>query len=494
MKQNPEHILEILKKIHLTAEEKASMRFRIVTQIEQRAQKLPKYTATPDYKSPFFFPHLALGRRALAGVVTILLIASTGVSFAAEGTLPGDILYPVKIHVTEEVRGALTVGSTAKVKWEKDRVVKRVVETEKLIKNKALTPARKVQAEAAIKQQIQNFSNVATSEKLNPVAVIDATSDLEPTLKAHQEVLLALSDTQTADDTSTQGIIDSVEEGIKIAGAQESAALDSVNTISTGDLTTAVDTKITDTEKEIATLTATDTDIATKDAEDKALTAEIKDIETKAEATTDTKTTTQTSTKPVQDPTVPPQKTTEQQPDTTPTLKSVAVEPKISAQLKIEIAPVSSLTTSTTVLETTDVKKVDSKEEKIALQTVQKTQRRREVIANAKATLELANQKRSKGELSEALRLAQQAYKSVLEINVGTQLSKEAEQDALKNIPSETTDAKKDTEKDSIISTATNTKDNTTSETTTKEATTDTTKPLEIKPDALKAQVIPLTQ
>lgn len=485
MKNNPEHIFKILKKIHLNAEEKASMRFRIVKQIELATPYTQRPSITPSYKSPFFFPHLALGRRALAGFVAVLLVGSTGVSFAAENTLPGDILYPVKIHVTEEVRSALTVGSTAKVKWEKDRVVKRVVETEKLIKNKALTPERKKEAEAAIKQQIQNFSDVANSEKLNPVAVIDATSDLEPTLKAHQEVLLALSSDTQEEETSTQDIINTVEEGIKVSSVQESAALDSVNTISTDDLSSAVDTKISDTEKEITTLTetadteatASDTttpttaDTASKDDKKSDTVAGVKDDIKKEVAPLSLETTSTPQTKEV----------TPIAPDTKSDTTLKTIEP-----LKIDTEPVSSLSTNTTVVQDIKTKKADIKDDIKISATDTKIQRRKDVLEAAKVTLELAHQKREKGELSEALRLAQQAYKSVLELNVGTQLSKQAEEKTTKTdsptTPNET--SKKEETPTKPVSSATDPKQETTK-------TTESNTTVEIKPENLKAQVIP---
>src|SRR3989344_3616455 len=50
--------------------------------------------------------------------LVIALMLGGGVSFAAEGSLPGDALYPVKVSVNEEVRGAITVGAEAKAEWE----------------------------------------------------------------------------------------------------------------------------------------------------------------------------------------------------------------------------------------------------------------------------------------------------------------------------------------------------------------------------------------
>lgn len=49
---------------------------------------------------------------SLAGVIVVVL-ASGGIAYAAEGTLPGDILYPVKVSVVEPIQTALAFSPTA---------------------------------------------------------------------------------------------------------------------------------------------------------------------------------------------------------------------------------------------------------------------------------------------------------------------------------------------------------------------------------------------
>src|SRR3989338_8750977 len=62
--------------------------------------------AIPSYESGlsgFFVRH---SMPAFAAV--FVLIIGGGPAAAAEGALPGDILYPVKVHVNEEMRATLT--------------------------------------------------------------------------------------------------------------------------------------------------------------------------------------------------------------------------------------------------------------------------------------------------------------------------------------------------------------------------------------------------
>lgn len=58
----------------------------------------------------------------------VLSLVGGGTSFAAEGTLPGDPLYPIKIHVNEEVVAALSLSSRAKADWETTRAERRLKE------------------------------------------------------------------------------------------------------------------------------------------------------------------------------------------------------------------------------------------------------------------------------------------------------------------------------------------------------------------------------
>lgn len=71
---------------------------------------------------------------ATASAATLAIIAATGggIALTAESSVPGDLLYPVKIHVNESVRGGLAFSSEADAKVEADRSERRLEEAEKL--------------------------------------------------------------------------------------------------------------------------------------------------------------------------------------------------------------------------------------------------------------------------------------------------------------------------------------------------------------------------
>ena len=55
-----------------------------------------------------------------------------GASFAAESAVPGDMLYPVKVQVNEQVRAALAVSAEADAEWEATLAERRLDEAHKL--------------------------------------------------------------------------------------------------------------------------------------------------------------------------------------------------------------------------------------------------------------------------------------------------------------------------------------------------------------------------
>lgn len=62
-------------------------------------------------------------------VILLAVLVGGGTAFAAEGAIPGEPLYPIKIYVNEEVRAALTVGEEKTAAWELERAQRRAEET-----------------------------------------------------------------------------------------------------------------------------------------------------------------------------------------------------------------------------------------------------------------------------------------------------------------------------------------------------------------------------
>jgi hypothetical protein len=130
-------------------------------------------------------------RRPVAiALVAVLLISSGGISYAAEGALPGDILYPIKVGVNEQVRSALAVTPEDKASVAADRAVARLDEASALATEGKLTPA----AEASLTSAFAAQADAATQhmdalKDKDSSAAITVASDFESELAAHVEML-----------------------------------------------------------------------------------------------------------------------------------------------------------------------------------------------------------------------------------------------------------------------------------------------------------------
>lgn len=128
-------------------------------------------------------------------LIALTLIASGGISYAAENSLPGDTLYPVKLHINEEVRSALAVNDKDQAEWDAQRAERRLSE--------AATLAAKGQLKADAQTQIaSNFENFAgrVSERVQKLEdagetekAAEVSSRFEAALKAHEKILTSLS-------------------------------------------------------------------------------------------------------------------------------------------------------------------------------------------------------------------------------------------------------------------------------------------------------------
>ena len=92
-------ILNKAREVKMTIEEKSLLKSNIMLHMESGAfseeviHELPK-------KSPYIFH--SLFARGMVLAVVIIIIASGGVSFAANSSLPGEILYTVKVNINEK--------------------------------------------------------------------------------------------------------------------------------------------------------------------------------------------------------------------------------------------------------------------------------------------------------------------------------------------------------------------------------------------------------
>lgn len=106
-----EQLVKESKQVGLTPEERLALRREVETIASPRARR-------PYLKS--------------LSVLVLLLLVGGGVASAAEGSVPGDLLYPIKTEVNEPLRAALTFNTEAKAKLQVEFAKRRLEEADKL--------------------------------------------------------------------------------------------------------------------------------------------------------------------------------------------------------------------------------------------------------------------------------------------------------------------------------------------------------------------------
>lgn len=146
-------------------------------------------------------------------LIIIALALGGGTSFAAEGAVPGDFLYPVKVQVNENVKAALAVSNSAQAELDAELVAERLKEAETLKAEGTLS----AEAKADISARVQAHYDDAKARAAEADAAGDyetsanTRASLEGSLRAHAGILTDLG--AQATDKGTNVILD-VRNGV----------------------------------------------------------------------------------------------------------------------------------------------------------------------------------------------------------------------------------------------------------------------------------------
>lgn len=119
---NYKNIFKGLQHLTMTAEQKARGRAALQAYVAAHPAPIQKPVRS------FFFTYQSMSTVAFL----LVLVLGTGTSYAAEFSLPGDLLYPIKVTLNEEVRAALTTDQKERALWEVERAERRITEAAQL--------------------------------------------------------------------------------------------------------------------------------------------------------------------------------------------------------------------------------------------------------------------------------------------------------------------------------------------------------------------------
>jgi len=117
-------------KIRLTSAEKSAMRAQIFGALKGQSLESPELRTVLNRRSPYVFMSYHM-RMSLAGLLLFVLAGTSTVS-AAQGALPGDLLYPVKVSINEKVEVALAPTQAARAQVQVRLAERRVDEAQTL--------------------------------------------------------------------------------------------------------------------------------------------------------------------------------------------------------------------------------------------------------------------------------------------------------------------------------------------------------------------------
>lgn len=174
------------QKIRLTPGEKALMRARIFGLPAQAGARVPSpYVA-------YSFQLTALYRYALVALLTVFLVGGGTVS-AAQGALPGDVLYPVKISVNEGVEELFARTPTARAEVHTKFAQRRLEEAETLAALGTLDATTTAKLEERLNTHVERAHAFALElEVKEPDIAAEVKVKLESSLAAHSIVLARL--------------------------------------------------------------------------------------------------------------------------------------------------------------------------------------------------------------------------------------------------------------------------------------------------------------
>ena len=175
--------------LRLSKPEKEAMLLALEQEMQANPLTKSPFTVTP---SPYFT--YVAPRSFVALTLVLVLGLGGGSAVAAEGAVPGDFLYAVKLGLNEHVHAALATSVEAKASWHAEAAERRMKEAEVLSAQGSLTAAIKSDLESNLDEHAKKVAEaVGAVEQEDPVLAADIAARFESSLAAHSALIARLS-------------------------------------------------------------------------------------------------------------------------------------------------------------------------------------------------------------------------------------------------------------------------------------------------------------
>lgn len=185
--------------ISLSQNERAKMDRVIHEYIAMKPLATTRITTTSLSYSWF-----SLAYRPIAAALAVVMVFGSGISYAAEGALPGDVLYGVKTNINEAAKVALAGSAEAKAEVQIELAERRIEEATILASEGRLDEETENQLAVAFEAHAAAVAeNMAEADKEDDSASTELASRFETRLLAHENILLEVESESDGQATHT---------------------------------------------------------------------------------------------------------------------------------------------------------------------------------------------------------------------------------------------------------------------------------------------------
>jgi hypothetical protein len=180
--------IENLKSIRLSRIEKRRMLRRVFG-----ASNSPAFLPHPIQ----FFGNMFVFHRGLAIATVIVLITTlsgTSALYASENTVPGDVLYPVKVNVVEPIQTALITNPQDKARFETEKAVRRLEEAVILVHRNEFSEDRRVEIETRFKKHTDAVNSIVSVMSATSTEAVDIETEFEAKVVANTRIIKKVSE------------------------------------------------------------------------------------------------------------------------------------------------------------------------------------------------------------------------------------------------------------------------------------------------------------
>lgn len=181
---NQEEKFHILQELKLSAIEKTEIRDSL--KHFMASHPLPRKSHSSWFArshltiSPYGGISMRMTKVLVFSFIGIIFAGGT-LTFASGSSIPGELLYPIKINIKEPLEGSLKTDPTEKLAWKEQKVTRRIEEIQTLKTKKQVTKREATIAQAVLIKHVEELNQTFIELKEeNQAAILATTAQLIP--------------------------------------------------------------------------------------------------------------------------------------------------------------------------------------------------------------------------------------------------------------------------------------------------------------------------